>query len=79
MTEQVLKDIAYVERQRAALDAAWRKEAQETLDALRERCGGTLPERLDWTQEHVRLLVRSAFIAGALYECERRAKLEEAT
>lgn len=62
----------YVMQQRAALIAAGDQEGRDTLAALAEACGGEWPNPAPMSHDHIRALIRSAFNAGALYECQRR-------
>lgn len=73
-----LAQITHIARERAATEAAINREADETLAALRNACGGSLPDPLAFTHEHVRALIRSAFLAGVVHQCER-AKLQAET
>lgn len=72
LTPERERQIAYVARERGKLLLAGEQEARETLADLAKACGGTMPERLSFTAEHITSLVKSAFNAGALYEAERR-------
>lgn len=61
---------------RQELRQASANEQSATLEALRTALGGTLPDPLPFSHEHVRALVNSAFMAGASYEAGRRASLD---
>ena len=74
--EGQLADIRYVAEQRAATEAAVAREYAETMAEFEARAGAPFPQSWPFTREHVRLLIRSAFLAGCVWEANRRAALK---
>lgn len=74
-TSEALAHISYMARERAAAEAAIAAEAAETIAALVATAEkhGRSGEAFDFTHHHIRLLVRSAFLAGINHQFERAA------
>lgn len=66
-----LSTVLHVVKERAATEAAITREADETVAALKQALGGEFPDPIPFTPEHVRALVRSAFLAVAVYQMDR--------
>jgi hypothetical protein len=70
---------AYVARERAAAEVAINREVEETLAALDETIGRFPHPDYPFSREHIRLLIRSAFLAGVNYQFNRAALLKGTT
>lgn len=66
-----LSTVLHVVKERAATEAAITREADESVAALKQAFGGEFPDPIPFTPDHVRALVRSAFLAGVVWQMDR--------